>query len=72
MITQDSAGPLAGCVTLSDIAPRVGSYFTAFSLAASGLFGDPVAVVGRTKLFSGRAVDKALAQRQNRKSPTAG
>ncbi len=65
------APTLADLVTISAIAPRVGSYFTAYSLAAAGVFGDPVAIVGRTKLFSARLVDKALAQRQHRKSPTA-
>jgi hypothetical protein len=61
---------LADCVTLADIALRLGSYFTAHSLAAAGRFGPPIAVVGRSKLFSARAVDAAIAERAKRKSPT--
>jgi hypothetical protein len=61
---------LANCCTLAEIAPKVGSYFTAYSLAAAGAFGDPVGVVGRSKLFSAGAVERALAERAtNRKRP---
>jgi hypothetical protein len=54
---------LADCVCLADIAPRVGSYFTAYSLAAGGAFGAPIAQLGRSKLYSARVVDAALAER---------
>ena len=57
------APALADCVTLAQIAPRVGSYSTAYSLAVSGLFGEPVAKVGRSNLYSAHAVDTALATR---------
>jgi hypothetical protein len=62
---------IADCLTLAEIAPRVGSYYTAFSLAASGLFGDPVAVIGRSKLFSASAVDGAIAKRNAPKAAKA-
>jgi hypothetical protein len=59
---------LADCRTLADIAPAVGSYPTAHALATAGLFGDPVATVGRTKLYSARVVDAALAERAKGKT----
>lgn len=66
-----SSPSFADCVTLTQIAPLCGSYFTAYSLAASGMFGDPVAIVGRSKLFSAERVGTALAERAaKRKSPT--
>jgi hypothetical protein len=52
---------LADCTTLREIAPRIGSYFTAYSLATAGAFGDPVAVVGRTQLFARHVVEPAVA-----------
>jgi len=48
--------------TLPEIAPRVGSYFTAYSLACSGAFGVPVAVVNRTSLYARGAVDSAVTE----------
>ena len=49
-------------MTLKEIAPKVGSYFTAYSLAAAGKFGPPAAIVGRTQLSPPPAVvDLAVA-----------
>ncbi len=54
--------PLAGYLTLRDITPLVGSYFTAYSLAAAGQFGPPV-IVGRTQFFSQRTAERAIEKR---------
>jgi len=62
LLSPETLDPLAGCVTLREIAPRIGSYFTAYSLAAAGRFGPPVAVIGRTQLFRRAAVDRAVEQ----------
>ena len=51
---------LADCVTLKNIAPRIGSYSTAYALATAGKFGPPVAVLGRTQLFDRTAVESAI------------
>jgi hypothetical protein len=53
--------PLSDLTTLRDIAARVGSYFTAYSLATAGAFGDPIAVVGRTQLYRRSIVEPAVA-----------
>jgi hypothetical protein len=52
---------IADCVTLKDIAPRIGSYSSAYALATAGAFGPPVAVLGRTQLFTRAAVEAAIA-----------
>ena len=52
---------LHDCVTLKDLTPRVGSYYSAYALATAGAFGPPVAVIGRTQLFSRAAVEPAVA-----------
>jgi hypothetical protein len=54
--------PLAGYLTLRDITPRVGSYSTAYSLAAAGQFG-PAVVVGRTHLFCRSTTERAIEKR---------
>lgn len=64
------ASLLSDCCTLKDIAPLFGTYATAYSWAAGGAFGDPVAIVGKTRLFSRAAVDAALARRAAGKGKT--
>lgn len=54
--------PLAGYVSLRELAPRVGSYFSAYSLAVAGKFG-PAIIVGRTQLYSRDLAEAALARR---------
>lgn len=53
-------------MSLREISPRVGSYFSAFSMSAAGAFGEPVAVVGRTRLYDRANVERALADRASR------
>jgi len=52
--------PLSNYTTLQEIAPRVGSYFNAYSLATAGAFGPPIAVVGRTRLYPRAVVESAV------------
>jgi hypothetical protein len=54
---------LAGLVTLREIAPRVGSYFSAYNLAAAGRFG-PAILVGRTQLFDRVVVERVIEERR--------
>jgi hypothetical protein len=56
------ATPFNEYVTLRDVAPLVGSYYSAYSLAVAGLFGEPVAVYGRTRLFARAKVEFAITQ----------
>lgn len=64
---------LEDCCTLSDVARKVGSYSQAYTLAASGILGEPIAKVGRSSLYSCRVVDAALADRAaKRKAATQG
>jgi len=66
------ADPLAQYTTLRQIAPRVGSYFTAYGLATAGAFGDPVAIVGRTRLYARAAVDAAVSAYLAKRAARAG
>jgi hypothetical protein len=51
---------LSDLITLREIAPLVGSYFTAYSMAATGEFGAPAAVVGRTRLYPRATTEEAV------------
>jgi hypothetical protein len=61
---------LADVVSLSEIAPLVGSYFSAFNMAAGGKFGPVIAKVGRSKLYSRAAAEAALAERDAKRKST--
>lgn len=56
--------PLAvAYLTHAEVAQRLGaSYFTAYSLGATGALGEPL-VIGRTKLFPRDVAERAIAQR---------
>ena len=51
-------------VTLSDVAKNLGLGATsARNLAVAGLLGEPVAQVGRTKLFDAARADEVVSER---------
>jgi len=65
MTSEAPANPLDGYITLRELAPRVGSYFSAYNLAATGALG-PAVVVGRTRLYDRARAERALNERASR------
>ena len=63
--THAAADPLAGFITLRELAPRAGSYFSAYNLAVSGALG-PAVIVGRTRLYDRARAEHALTERAAR------
>jgi hypothetical protein len=60
---ETQTAPLAGYITLREIARQLNeSYYTAYSLAASGLLGEPL-VVGRSHLYDRATADAAIQKR---------
>jgi hypothetical protein len=67
MRSQNQAAPLAGYITLREVARQLNeSYYTAYSLAASGLLGEPL-VVGRAHLYAGATAESAIRCRVERR-----
>lgn len=61
---QRTASPLTDFLTLRDVAQKLGaSYFAAYSMAASGLLGEPL-IVGRTHFYPRGTAEAAIERRR--------
>jgi hypothetical protein len=60
---SEARSALQDHITLRELATLLrASYFTTYSLAVSGIFGEPI-VVGRTYLFPREVAEKAVRER---------